>query len=664
MQYRTYLLAHAAAAALFAFTVPALAEQQIAEGPVAHAATPTSAPTATAEATPAEVRAPIVKFKTMTRDIVVEPDGSWTVTSHGEMQVMQESAVASMSQDSLQYSETLQTLEVKEAYTLKANGQKLPVGPDAILTQQASHTGNMPLYTDNKVKVIIYPNVEVGDTLVRTIVTRVKPQLAGQFTYDTVVPPPVYVENMTTSVTVPASIPLTVDARGVDVTTTPGNGRITYTMHYANPHPVLDDNQPLSQFDRAPRFSVSSFKSYDELAAAYAALAEPKMAITPAIQQKADEITAGVKSEREQARKLYDWVALHIRYVAIEFGLGSIVPHEADRVLANGYGDCKDHAVLFAALLRSKGIRANLVIINGSSSYSVSAVPTLGAFNHMITWIPDLKLYADTTSRTLPFGFLSRTEYGKPAVHVADKVALHHTPVMTPKDATVHYTATDTIVDDAGHIKGTGVTTATGMLAGFLRSIGGLIQADQSNKLAGDILKTHGMPNATGSYSVPPTMTLDDSYAVSGSYATAKYWYGVAKDEPFRLPDGLHLVVIGGSVLLGDIGETKFKGASAVPCNSAHAVEDYALEFPASLKAGTLPVDGTVKSAHFSYSSQWSSNAHSISVHREFTANFPAAICTTAIIDEAHSSIDRIRADLSATVRLMHVAPIAPATPQ
>jgi transglutaminase-like putative cysteine protease len=602
----------------------------------------------------ASSQGPLAKLKVHTREIVVDPDGSATMTMHSELQVLKESIVAALSQQSLQYVESTQTLEVKEAYTLKADGRKLPVGPDAIITQQAPRTGTSPIYTDLKVRIVIFPDVEAGDTLVYSWVVHSKPVLPGQYANDTVIPPTLYIDTTTTSVSVPAALPLTIDSRDVTVKTTPYADHTVYEMQYSNVAPVSDDNQPLARFDRVPRFSVSSFKTYDALAVAYAALTEPKIVITPAIKAKADEITAEAKGERERVRKIYDWVSGHIRYVAVEFGLGSIVPHSADSVLANGYGDCKDHAVLFAALLRAKNIDSNLVLINGTNAYSVAKVPTLGAFNHMIAWIPDLNAYADTTARGLPFGYLSHAEYGKPVLRIGDKAnpALQHTPVMKASQAVGKYVAADKL-DAEAHVTGNNVTTGTGVLALSLRGLGGVLQLDPTSKFATEMLKARGMPRATGSYTAPSLTEPGDSYAISGSYQTPNPWQGVLQETGFRLPDGLHLLGMTSPILLGAIADDKYKSATSVPCFSGHVVEDYTLEAPPGMKAGSLPVDGRVKSEHFDFSSRWTSTAHGITVHREITVNFNDAICTGDVLQEARSTIARIRTDLNASVTLV-----------
>ena len=69
------------------------------------------------------------------------------------------------------------------------------------------------------------------------------------------------------------------------------------------------------------------------LGRAYRELALPKVAVTPAIEALAPALTVGIGDRREQAQRLYKWVSRNIRYVALEFGMGSIIPHDAGSVL-------------------------------------------------------------------------------------------------------------------------------------------------------------------------------------------------------------------------------------------------------------------------------------------------------------------------------------------
>ena len=86
-------------------------------------------------------------------------------------------------------------------------------------------------------------------------------------------------------------------------------------------------------------------------------------------------MTAGERDRRAQARKLYEWVSVNIRYVNIVLGAGGFVPHKAADVLKNGYGDCKDHVMLLEALLAAKGIKSSPVLIEAPQPTSCRRRP-------------------------------------------------------------------------------------------------------------------------------------------------------------------------------------------------------------------------------------------------------------------------------------------------
>jgi hypothetical protein len=102
-----------------------------------------------------------------------------------------------------------------------------------------------------------------------------------------------------------------------------------------------------------------------------------------------------------------------LRYVAVPLGVNSHRPHAAANVLRNRYGDCKDKANLFNALLRALGIQADLVLVPRFSQ-AHEATPGL-AFNHAISRVrlgSDV-IWADTTDDVCRFGLLPPGDPGR-----------------------------------------------------------------------------------------------------------------------------------------------------------------------------------------------------------------------------------------------------------
>jgi transglutaminase-like putative cysteine protease len=142
---------------------------------------------------------------------------------------------------------------------------------------------------------------------------------------------------------------------------------------------LLQADEPasaLGPYDRLPRVFISSEPDYASFARDYAALVRPHARVTPRIRALAARVAGGVASPCEQARLLYEWVDTHVRYVALYLGNGALEPHDAETVLANGWGDCKDHVVLLQALLVARGIASEMAMLNLGNEYTLSGPPT------------------------------------------------------------------------------------------------------------------------------------------------------------------------------------------------------------------------------------------------------------------------------------------------
>ena len=194
---------------------------------------------------------------------------------------------------------------------------------------------------------------------------------------------------------------------------------------------------------------VSTFRSYAELGAAYGKAALPKIQVTQEIASLADQITRGIAGHRAQAAAIDAWVKRNIRYVAIFLSVGRVVPHEAEAILRNKFGDCKDKATLMSALLAAKGIASEAALINLGNGYTLPEPPTLAALNHVILYLPEFDIYDDPTANMAAFGVLAAEAYDKPVVRVAASGAqLARTPAMKPAEHMSHATTTIKIAAD------------------------------------------------------------------------------------------------------------------------------------------------------------------------------------------------------------------------
>ena len=409
-----------------------------------------------------------------TSRLTVRADRTATQVFAKRYKVLVPNAVQPLSQQRLTYTEGAERLEILEAFTEKPDGRRIPVDPASIITRDA---GSGPVVTYQhglKERIIIFPNVEVGDIVVMTIkLETLRGPFAGQFTYADTFPRSALLTSARIVVEAPKSLDLHVKTLGAalsdQIEETGGIRRHTVTLTPSAPAP--EEPGAVAPIDREPSILVSTFKSYQELGLAYRASALPKAEVTPEIAALADEITRGIEGKQAQAAAIDAWVKKNIRYVAAYASLnGGFVPHDAMAVLRNRWGDCKDHATVMSALLAAKGISSEQALISAGNAYTLPEPPTMAVLNHVILYMPELDFYADPTDTHAAFGVLSPQTYDKPVVRVsASGVTLARTPPMRTDDHAYHARTVINIAAD-GTVTGRTEEKGRGWFGSFRRS--------------------------------------------------------------------------------------------------------------------------------------------------------------------------------------------------
>jgi Domain of Unknown Function with PDB structure (DUF3857)/Transglutaminase-like superfamily len=591
---------------------------------------------------------PPIIVKTMTVDDVVEPDGSYTSLFHVERLATNQSAAQKIAQQTVSYSESMETAEVVEAFTRKPDGKVLDVDRTQIFAQATPGSPQVPMFTDRKQKVIVFPDVAPNDLVVFTIKQSHKPSFTGQFSTGDVFQRGLAFENARVSISLPKPMPAHVQALGVDHQVEEVGETVTHRFLYKNPQPPVAAPAALSPWDTDPQFTVSTFADYAAVATAYRRIASAQAAVTPAVQALADEITAGTTDRREQAHLIYDWVSKHIRYVAIWLGNGGYVPHDAATVLENRYGDCKDHVVLLEALLKAKGIASAGVLINTSNRYRLPEAATPAAFNHVLTYLPEFELYVDSTAGVAPFGTLLASEYGKPVAVAADTgSSLKTLPLVAPEENEETLQTTAELMTD-GTVKGQSKTTASGPFGVTLRQVAAGIEAGGREHMAATQLRKFGWAG-TGTYDFdPPRDSLISSYTVTGSFDLEQR-PELLEGKAFGPPTGLRLLVQPGEFLLGSWTLPK---AEPTPCLSGHQVEELSLTLPPGRNINSLPRGKTVENRYLRYQSDWNREGQTVKVRREITVKLPVAVCRDEIRAKLAEAIAEIRSDYRSTIAL------------
>jgi transglutaminase-like putative cysteine protease len=330
----------------------------------------------------------------------------------------------------------------------------------------------VPAFSDEARVAVVFPEFEVGDTSVFTYrVTTGVTQFPGQFATSEGFDEYARIKHGSISFDAPASLPVRHKSWNLKLVRDQvvGDRRVS-EWSYQNLEPQKAGSLPLVE-DREHRVAVdySTFKSYEEVGRAYQALVQPKLQITARIRALADRIAGTRTDPREIARALYHWVSSSIHYELNDTGMGAYAPRDLDVVIDNKMGDCKDHATLLQALLKARGIESSQALINAGGAYDLSPIPSTAEFNHVITYVPSLDLYLDSTDDGMPFGFLPFSDAGRP-VWLVDSNKLGQTPAIAD-DANRQISTSRFSVNADGDIEGYALTEAHGNVAAQTTSI-------------------------------------------------------------------------------------------------------------------------------------------------------------------------------------------------
>ena len=573
----------------------------------------------------------------------VNPDASYTQHLEEQARVDTPQGVRMLGERKITYNSTLENVEVLEAYTIQPDGTRISVPLDKIRTQDET-ADDGAIYSDSKSKVIIYPKLEVGSQVYyRAKSVQHTPEFPGHFFLWEHYSPHVRYENVTVELVHDVGIDVGVSTKGMqggklNMTPKPHTVAYKFTFNQDTAYPNEDSRVDLPDF--APHFAASTFKTYADVGQAYQVRAKEKAAVTPAIQALAQELVqkANAQTTLDKVKVLHHWVAQNIRYLGIYVGAGGYVPHDAQSILDNRYGDCKDHVVILESLLAAVGIDSSPALINSGTAFLLPKLPTPGIFDHVITYVPSLNVFLDSTSRFAPLGTLPLGDMGKSVVLTATG-ALSRTPMtQTSKDRTesrIQMKLTrDGSIEGQSQAKMFGVFEVASRNSQF--NYQNKEQSDVVNRLLsrfqetgwGEIAKTEPT-NFNAPWQVNSTFELDPVVNVPGPSAMA-------------IPVGLAPGRLKG---FADVVLPKDRRFPTY-CNSTQHEEWIDLAFPKDMKITRVPKGVTFAKGTLRYQSTYALSGQVLKIKRVYASSRTETLCG-AESDKAFSDFTQVlRRDL------------------
>ncbi len=300
-----------------------------------------------------------------------------------------------------------------------------------------------------------------------------------------------------TVVEAPASLPLRYVTRRLPeggVREEVEGDRRRLTFEYRNLEPVKDFEVGMPAEDWLSYVAFSTGPSWSAVAQRYSEIveetiraAETDKAADNALRAflRSTNATGKSTSTRETIDRILARLGAEVRYTGVELGAGSIVPRPPAETLRRKFGDCKDKAVLLAALLRRLDIPARVALLYaGEGAPEVDgSLPGLGVFNHAIVVVPGVPgepaIWIDPTDRYARAGELPVPDQGRLAL-IADPAtdALVRTPEATAAENSEVETREIYLVD-MGHARVVETTELSGAAERDLRASYAAIQDDK-----------------------------------------------------------------------------------------------------------------------------------------------------------------------------------------
>ena len=348
--------------------------------------------------------------------VKLEADGSGTRTYRQIIQVLTPEAAEQWGEQSFGYSTDREKLTLNWARVLSADGKVITERPVHEQESLAPVAMEAPVYSDEKLHRISLGGVAPGTIVDYSYtVQTLKPIIPGDFFNAWRVTTGRLTRRSRFIVDIPASMKARIEERhlGFARKETTAGGRRIYTWATTDiPKLEIEPLAPDSSFGQS--LVIASPLKWSEIATWYAGLAKGRYALTPEIEKALSKTVAGSKTLDDSIRAAHRWVAQDYRYVSLSLGIAGFQPHPPAEVFANSYGDCKDKATFFVALMNRMGVKAYPVLLSSSGGV-IRTLPSGHQFDHMIAAVDrdGKRTYVDLTADIVPYGSLPPQEQGE-----------------------------------------------------------------------------------------------------------------------------------------------------------------------------------------------------------------------------------------------------------
>ncbi len=224
------------------------------------------------------------------------------------------------------------------------------------------------------------------------------------------------------------------------------DGYKEFVWREKNSKAIFDEKDYPSWFIRYPWVEFSEYQSWFDVK-------EWAQKIYKSVDHGSDELDQLVADLKSKSKNTSEFISNalsfsqeSIRYLGLEFGQNTHLPHSSRDVILNRFGDCKDKSNLLVQILRSEGIEAYPALVSHKFREGFADfLPSPSAFDHVVVnikvnkkdiWVDPTKTYQATSVENTGF-----TYFGKALVisDLKDQAVVDVSPLDTQNESTFTY---------------------------------------------------------------------------------------------------------------------------------------------------------------------------------------------------------------------------------
>jgi transglutaminase-like putative cysteine protease len=151
---------------------------------------------------------------------------------------------------------------------------------------------------------------------------------------------------------------------------------------------IADEDRAPDWFHPAPWVQLGEFKSWQQVVQWALSLYAIDRQLSPQLSQQIGSWRSNLKTPEDRLIAALRFVQDEVRYLGIEMGPHSHMPHAPSVVFSRRYGDCKDKSLLLVTILNALNIEAWPALANTEVRHTLDEYqPTPLAFDHAIVQV-------------------------------------------------------------------------------------------------------------------------------------------------------------------------------------------------------------------------------------------------------------------------------------